>query len=325
MPTISATNNPLRERLILRRNTDGGWGYRARGASAAEPTAWACAALLGGNVTDQAEANRGLAWLASIQKPNGAVPIGAEHDGPDWCTPLALIAWSLAARRDADRFADSRRRATDFLLTSGGEPVESNPKVFGHDTSLVGWSWVSGTHSWVEPTSIAVLALKMAGERDQRRTREGVRLLVDRVLPDGGWNYGNTRLFGRVLRPFPETTGLALAALADEEDCGAIERSVDWLTRQLPRIRAPLSVAWGAIALTRLGRRGPDVDEWVSRGVDTALKNDAFTTHDALLMIASRSESFAGRRDTRRSDSVRSRSAIVGTGQASTNEWQGEG
>ena len=290
---MGANINALRERLTLRRNADGGWGYRAQGASAAEPTAWACAALLGGNASEQAEAGRGLAWLASIQKPNGAVPISEKHTSPDWCTPLALFVWSLAARRIADRLADARRNAAEFLLNSGGEPVESIPGVFGHDTSLVGWSWVAGTHSWVEPTATAVLALKAAGKGNHRRTREGVRLLIDRALPEGGWNYGNTRLFGRVLRPFPETTGVALAALADEAKCDAIQRSVDWLTRELSHIRAPLSVAWGAIALTRMDRRSPDAEEQVARGVEAALERDVSPAQDALLILASQEEPFA--------------------------------
>ena len=33
------------------------------------------------------------------------------------------------------------------------------------------------------------------------RTREGVRLLRDRLLPDGGCNYGNTTVLGQTLSP----------------------------------------------------------------------------------------------------------------------------
>ena len=88
----------------------------------------------------------------------------------------------------------------------------------GHDTTLQGWPWVVGTHSWVEPTAINVLALRSAGQAGHPRCREAVKLLLDRQLPEGGWNYGNTTVLGHVLRPQVQPTGLALAALAGETD-----------------------------------------------------------------------------------------------------------
>src|SRR2546428_787916 len=74
-----------------------------------------------------------------------------------------------------------------------------------------------------EPTALAatamhVLALKAAGHRDHPRTREAVRLLIDRLLPGGGCNYGNTIVLGQELRPQLQPTGLAMLALAGETD-----------------------------------------------------------------------------------------------------------
>ena len=41
-------------------------------------------------------------------------------------------------------------------------------------------------------------------------------MMLDRQLPHGGWNYGNTYVFGRELRPMPESTGAALTGLAGQ-------------------------------------------------------------------------------------------------------------
>ena len=79
------------------------------------------------------------------------------------------------------------------------------------------WPWVLGTHSWIEPTAFNVLALKAAGRGEHPRTREAVRLLVDRLLPTGGCNYGNTTVLGQQLRPHLAPTGLVLLSLAGEQ------------------------------------------------------------------------------------------------------------
>ena len=60
------------------------------------------------------------------------------------------------------------------------------------------------------------MALRAAGRASHPRVREAVRLLCDRALDEGGWNYGNTRVFANTLQPFPATTGIALTALAGE-------------------------------------------------------------------------------------------------------------
>jgi hypothetical protein len=44
--------------------------------------------------------------------------------------------------------------------------------------------------------------------------QEAKRLLLNRQLSVGGWNYGNTMVFGQNLHPMMESTGVALNALA---------------------------------------------------------------------------------------------------------------
>lgn len=160
------------------------------------------------------------------------------------------------------------------------------PDIFGHDRTLQGWPWVEGTHSWVEPTAYAVLALRTCGQTNHPRVREAVRLLGDRVLPGGGWNYGNTRVMGNILRPFPATTGIALAALAGEPLTPQIDESIVYLTNELPGIRSPFSLAWGLIGLTAWLSRPPESESWLAQCAARKVKNEPDPLEDALLLMA---------------------------------------
>jgi hypothetical protein len=100
-----------------------------------------------------------------------------------------------------------------FLLGASGthwEKKEDSP--VAHDPSIRGWAWIEDTHSWIDPTVMALLALEVTGYREHPRFEEGIRMIMDRQLRQGGWNYGNTMVYGQELRPFPDTTGLALTA-----------------------------------------------------------------------------------------------------------------
>ena len=76
---------------------------------------------------------------------------------PGWATPYAVLCWG-----GLGGFEVPRRRACDWLLGIGGRPLPpaaEGGSVVGHDTTLIGWPWVAETHSWVEPTALAILAL----------------------------------------------------------------------------------------------------------------------------------------------------------------------
>jgi hypothetical protein len=143
---------------------------------------------------------------------------------------------------------------------------ESGPKkIIGHDATLVGWPWVTGTHSWIEPTALAVVALKANGLNEHPRSREGVRLLHDRLLPDGGCNYGNTTVLGQTLRPHVQPTGLALLALFGHGDQdGRIARSLEYLEREVNGDTAAASLAYAIWALARYGKAPPNAREWLA-------------------------------------------------------------
>jgi len=72
---------------------------------------------------------------------------------------------------------------------------------------------------------------------------------MNRQLPDGGWNCGNTITFGRQMRPMPESTGLSLQALAGLAPRAGVEKSIAWLRAELASVSAPMSLAWAILGL----------------------------------------------------------------------------
>jgi hypothetical protein len=94
-----------------------------------------------------------------------------------------------------------------------------------------------------------VLALRVAGHGQHDRIREGILMMLDRQLPHGGWNYGNTTVYGRELHPMPESTGAALSGLAGQTEQRTVARSLDYLQGEVDRSRTPISLGWGLLGL----------------------------------------------------------------------------
>lgn len=230
--------------------TDGSFAMTSRSDSRVDATAWAAIALsaLGGEdkLLLQARAN-----LASCQSGEGGVPISKDAPESVWPTPLAIMAW-----KNDPAFAENARGAADFLLRTSGNhfPSQADSPV-SHDTDLIGWPWSVGAHSWVEPTSMALLALKLQGFEEHHRSTQGRRLLLDRQLPSGGWNYGNVRVYGKELPPNPECTGMALTALYGHVHEEAVAKSLALLERQVGVSRTPMALFWAIIGLCLWGRR----------------------------------------------------------------------
>lgn len=264
-----------------------GWGYGRGAAASSEPSALAALALAGGAA--HADATVAGDALARLQGAGGGVGLSASFAEPKWPTALAVLAWAAL-----DAHAAERARAVDWLLAQEGSRLPRSPlEPRGHDTTIAGWPWVEGTHSWVEPTAFALMALRRAHRAEHARFAEGVRLLRDRSLPSGGWNMGNTIMFGTELRPQPTPTGLALLALAGAQPPDAsIDRACAYLEALLPRTRAPMSLAWGVLGLTAWSRRPAGADAWLADAF-RARADDGVHLSTALLLLAARPDALA--------------------------------
>jgi hypothetical protein len=243
-------------------------GYSTDSAPASEPTAIAALVLAQHGWLDLAK--KGADYLAEIQADDGSVGVRAGEPEPGWPTSLAVVAWRAVGNAlrgvlsAANEFQVNIDRGIAWLLSVEGSKLEQS-EVFGHDMQLVGWAWAEGTHSWLEPTALAVLALKAAGQASHARTREAVRLILDRQLPGGGCNYGNTVVLGQKLRPHVQPSGMALLALAGERDTsGRIAKSISWLRRNIGPETTAASLSWAVLGLKAHDGCPPQADEWLA-------------------------------------------------------------
>ncbi len=178
---------PVDRMLAERVLPDGGFSGQPGGGYMPDATAWAILALAGSRSRADL-VRRARTRLAADQLDDGRISVSPEYPDAYWTTSMAILAWQ------GSRFHhEHQARAIRFLLqTSGRHWKKDSRSPVGHDTSITGWPWVADTHSMVEPTATSILALRAAGQGAHGRVREAVRMLLDRQLADGGWNYGNT-------------------------------------------------------------------------------------------------------------------------------------
>ena len=270
-------------------------GFPARGGERfrSDATAWAILALsrlvpghpLLGPARDR---------LTTAQDPDGRVSMSREHEEAFWPTALSVLAWHGSQVHESHG-----NQGVQFLLKTTGQHRSKNPDdPVGHDPSIPGWPWIDGTHSWIEPTALAVIALQVAGRGQHDRVREAIRMMLDRQLSHGGWNYGNTTVYGRELHPMPESTGAALAGLAGQAEQRTVARSLDYLQGEVDRLRTPISLGWGLLGLAAW-------DRWPSNGaalVERCLANQArygeYDTSALCLLLLAAVEGAGGAKNT---------------------------
>jgi hypothetical protein len=198
-----------RETLSQRFLAEGGIADRVHGQFRTDATAWGILAFhAAGGDSENLERHR--ARLVQVQDKGGRLCVDREHTDSYWPTALAILAWQNSASS-----LEAQNRAIRFLIeTTGFHRHRQWFDAAGHDPLLKGWPWIDGTHSWIEPTALNVLALKITGHAQHDRVLEAIRMILDRQLPHGGWNYGSTYVFGKEHLPMPESTGAALTGLA---------------------------------------------------------------------------------------------------------------
>lgn len=211
--------------------------------------------------------------------------MGDEVPTASWMTSIAVLALAhlegtdVHARRGAEWLLGQESRGLPWLLRVWLR-LSSQEPIVDHDQNLVGWPWTADTAAWVEPTAWSLLAVKrlrgrLPRQRATERIRQGERMLADRMCRGGGWNYGNRRVLGEDLPPYPDTTALALIALHDSPSDHVTGASIARLHDMLATNRSALVLALAALALRLYGedvaplraqlherlRSGQDVDD----------------------------------------------------------------
>jgi hypothetical protein len=270
--------------LLETERPGGGWGAYPGRQPNTESTALAALALGLAALRDPAPARtastRGVQWLVTRQRPDGSWPFTDQTPQGAWASAPAVLA--LARLGVA---GEAVRKGTGWLAGREGlilperlgwreriarwvGPAEAPKRVNELDGTIPGWPWIDGTFSWVEPTAVAMLALRAASREPAiaadpavaARLRDGQRLLADRATPDGGWNYGNKRVLDYDLEPFPDTSAWALLALRGAPGSGPlVERGLARLDQLMRDNRSALARSLTVLARRAHGRDAADL------------------------------------------------------------------
>jgi hypothetical protein len=256
-----ATPSSLIDILLARQNSDGGWPY-TKGVSWTEPTVYGALAML---AAGQAEsARRGISWLRTVDRTDGGWAPQKSVEESTWVTALVALL-------PPDQVGEARhRRGIEWLMRLTGRESTRMYRLRQWmlgvtppaEQSHHGWPWFPGAAAWVGPTCVAILALRKELGRHSsaevaERVEQGRQFLLARSCRGGGWNHGSARALGYDGLPYPETTGMALTALAGAardkvsqsiaaaERFLAVERSSDgrtWLRLGLLAHRRPIPI-----------------------------------------------------------------------------------
>jgi len=270
------------ERVWERALAEGGFAAKPGGMYRPDSTAWAILALSAAGITDD-HLERSRIRLKTSQLNDGRVCALPDLPETYWPTPLAILAW-----QNSTYLRDAQSQAVEFLIqTTGRHWKRRNDSPAAHDTSIPGWAWIANTHSWVEPTALSLIALQAAGYGTHQRANEAAHMLMDRQLSHGGWNYGNTVVFDKELRPMPENTGLALNALAGRVAKEEITRSLDYLEFQIKQLRTPLSLGWGLLGLGAWGKRPDHAEKQILESLKLQKRYGNYDTSLLAILILS--------------------------------------
>ena len=165
-------------------------------------------------------ARKGLDWLRDTQRKDGGWAPQIGVDQSTWVTALVSIL------PPEELGAAEHAHAIQWVVGSTGEEstllYRIRRQLLGNrrspEVEFPGWPWVPGAAAWVGPTAVAILALERESCRKatpaiRKRIADGQRLPVSRMCLEGGWNHGSVRALGYESHPYPETTGMGLAAL----------------------------------------------------------------------------------------------------------------
>lgn len=223
----------------------GGWGYVPDQPAHLEPTCLALLALSRQPQRFAAAIESGRSWLRQCAFGDGTYRLGRGRPEAVW--PTALVLFTLATLGDEE---DTLEQTASALLACKGRRTGSNDNETSDiDERLLGWPWAENNFSWVEPTAWACLALRRIGQGHHPRVTEGLKLLFDRALENGGVNYGNRRIFGIALEPIPGPTALMLLALQSQPDDPTIAASVAYLRQSAATSDDLEHLCWARLAL----------------------------------------------------------------------------
>ena len=244
----------LAETLRSRQMKSGGWAYFDSVQESLEAT---CLAELALAPERHANSSEAILFLLKSQLSDGGWPAFLGDSEGSWTTALALC--TLNSTGD---FTAAREKAFRWLYAERGREghwfwrwkFKTSDRNVRFDPDKYGWPWVTGSASWVIPTAFSIIAIEQftvcnRSEESEKRIHLGVEMLLDRACVDGGWNSGNSLVYGVPLRPHVEATAIALLALQDEQRTEMIQKSLSWLRQNAASVDSVSSLAWCILSL----------------------------------------------------------------------------
>ena len=232
----------------------GGWAYFDSVQESLEAT---CLAELALAPERQASSSAAILFLLKSQLSDGGWPAFLGDSEGSWTTALALC--TLNSTGD---FTAAREKAFRWLYAERGREghwfwrwkFKTSDRNVRFDPDKYGWPWVTGSASWVIPTAFSIIAIEQftvcnRSEESEKRIHLGVEMLLDRACVDGGWNSGNSLVYGVPLRPHVEATAIALLALQDEQRTEMVQKSLSWLRQNAASVDSVSSLAWCILTL----------------------------------------------------------------------------
>ena len=232
----------------------GGWAYFDSVQESLEAT---CLAELALAPERHANSSEAILFLLKSQLSDGGWPAFLGDSEGSWTTALALC--TLNSTGD---FTAAREKAFRWLYAERGREghwfwrwkFKTSDRNVRFDPDKYGWPWVTGSASWVIPTAFSIIAIEQftvcnRSEESEKRIHLGVEMLLDRECVDGGWNSGNSLVYGVPLRPHVEATAIALLALQDEQRTETVKKSLSWLRQNAASMDSVSSLAWCILTL----------------------------------------------------------------------------
>jgi hypothetical protein len=89
------------------------------------------------------------------------------------------------------------------------------------------------------------------------------------MCQDGGWNYGNSVVYGEKLWPYADITAIALVALQDRRDAPENRVSFAALQKAVKDVNSGLALSWSAICYEIYGHDPGDLRKLLIAGFET--------------------------------------------------------
>jgi hypothetical protein len=240
--------------LLQRQLPSGGWSFFRSEQASVEATCLAGLALRSASHGNSVSTVR---FLKKAQLSDGGWPTFQGDSEAAWTTALALCALTML-----NEISETSDKALSWLLESRGKEghwfwrwkFKTTDRNVRFNPDKYGWPWISGSASWVIPTAFSIIAIKQftvcnRSDASEERIRLGVEMLLDRPCVDGGWNSGNSIVYGVPLRAHVDATAIALLALQDEQRSELIQRSLTWLKKESAGVYSVSSLAWCILSL----------------------------------------------------------------------------